>query len=108
MSEPVHVDANLHADATMRDVLASTFGLVGNLPSHATTGCGLQVPYAMASSRQESVTCLACREFAHRRYLQLAGEVERMGRMPGVALDLRERAVGAAKRYRELAQEYAD
>lgn len=59
----IHVELSvIHAEAATRDILAATFGLAGDLPSEVSTGCGVQVPYAMTSSRPENVTCLACRE----------------------------------------------
>jgi hypothetical protein len=107
-SDPhIHVEVNLHADAAVRNSMASTFGLAGDLPSVVTTGCGLQVPYAMTSPRPESVTCLACREYAHRRHLRLADEVERLGRMPGASLG-GDAVAQAAKGHRDLAGRFAE
>jgi hypothetical protein len=102
----IHVEVNLHADAAVRNMVASTFGLAGDLPSLVTTGCGLQVPYAMTSPRPESVTCLACCEHAHRQHLRLADEVERLGRMPGMSFDSSDRAAQAAQRHRDLARRF--
>ncbi|MEV5824979.1 hypothetical protein AB0L25_05325 [Spirillospora sp. NPDC052242] len=102
----VHVEVNLHADAAVRDLMASTFGLAGDLPSRVTTGCGLRVPYAMTSPRPESVTCPACRRHAHRRHLRLADEAERIGRMPGMSAGDGAGAVGAARRHREIAERF--
>ncbi|MGP4091319.1 hypothetical protein [Streptomyces sp. KR55] len=57
----VHVESKVvQGDAAVRNLMASTFGLAGDLPSHVTTGCGLRVPYAMTSPRPDRVTCLAC------------------------------------------------
>jgi hypothetical protein len=39
----------------------------------------------MTSPRPESVTCLACREHAHREYLRLAEQIERL-RGPGMPI----------------------
>jgi hypothetical protein len=103
----IHVEVNLHADAAMRNIMASTFHLAGDLPSVVTTGCGLQVPYAMTSPRPESVTCLACREYAHGQHLHLAEQVERLGRMPGATVSS-ERTVQAAKRHRDIARRFAE
>lgn len=111
MSHPdphIHVDANLHADAAVRDVMAATFGLAGDLPSRVTTGCGIEVPYAMTSTRPAAVTCLACREHAHDAYLRMASDVERLGRMPGTSVEIGERAVRAARRYREIAATFLE
>jgi len=75
----VHVDVNvIHGEATVRNVLASTFGLVGDLPAAITTGCGRRVPYAMTSPRPESVTCLACRQYARDHCLRLADQAMRL------------------------------
>jgi hypothetical protein len=109
VSDPhVHVDAKLHADAAVRTLMASTFGLAGDLPSRVTAGCGLDVPYAMTSSRPESVTCLACREYAHQQYLRLADQAERLGRTPGVDAGLGAPAARAGRRYREIAALFSD
>ncbi|GAA3130396.1 hypothetical protein GCM10010466_21330 [Planomonospora alba] len=103
----VHVEVDvIHADAAVRDMMASTFGLVSELPSTVATGCGLRVPYAMTSPRPESVTCLACREHAHRRHLDYADQVERLAAMPGTVLG-RDQAAQAARRHRELAEKFA-
>jgi hypothetical protein len=93
----IHVDVKLHADVAVREVTAATFGLVGDLPSRATTGCGQDVPYAMTSAEPRTVTCLPCREYARRRYLELADSVERFGLTdPGLGSS-------AATAYRKLA-----
>lgn len=83
----IHVERQvLEADPAVRNLISSTLGRAIDAPSVVTTGCGLQVPYAMTSRRPESVTCLACREHAHVAYLRFADQFERMGRgpMPGV------------------------
>ncbi|MFC6880064.1 MULTISPECIES: hypothetical protein [Actinomadura] len=106
-SDPhIHVEVNLHADTAVRDVMASTFGLAGDLPSLVNTGCGLEVPHAMTSARPESVTCLECRRHAHRRHLRLADETERIGRMPGMSAEISDGAVQAGKRHRDLAMRF--
>jgi hypothetical protein len=103
----IHVETTvLHADAAVRDMLASTFGLAGDLPSVVTTGCGLRVPYAMTSSRPGTVTCLACREHARAVHLRYAGQVERLGRMPGSPLSP-DQVKQAADRHRELAERFS-
>ncbi|GGV00195.1 hypothetical protein GCM10010182_16750 [Actinomadura cremea] len=102
----VHVEVNLHADTAVRDVMASTFGLAGDLPSLVATGCGLEVPHAMTSPRPESVTCLPCRRHAHHRHLRLAEEVERIARMPGMSAESSEGAVRAAQRHRDTAARF--
>jgi hypothetical protein len=102
----VHVDVKFRSDVAGRDVLASTFGLAADLPTTVTTGCDLRVPLAMTSMRPESVTCLACREFAHGQYLRLADQVEGFSRMPEVAI-APEQASRAATQYRDLARRFA-
>jgi hypothetical protein len=103
----IHVTVEvLHADAAVRDLMASAFGLAGDLPSVVTTGCGQRVPYAMTSPRPGSVTCLACRDHAHRRHLRYAEEVERLCDMPGSTIDRAQGAL-AAQKHRELAQRFA-
>ncbi|MEU1815919.1 hypothetical protein ABZ543_12090 [Streptomyces roseifaciens] len=104
----VHVESRVvHGDAAVRNVVASTFGLAGDLPSLVTAGCGLRVPYAMTSPRPENVTCLACREHARREHLRVAEEVERLGSMPGSTIGPAQ-AKSAAERHRELAERFAD
>ncbi|MEU7043182.1 hypothetical protein AB0A77_19250 [Streptomyces varsoviensis] len=104
----IHVETNVvRAEAATRDVLAATFGLVGDLPSVVTTGCGLRVPYAMTSSRPDRVTCLACREYAHHTHLRFAGEAERLSRMPGSIFSPAQGRL-AAERHRALAREFSD
>ncbi|RSM59791.1 hypothetical protein DMB66_26430 [Actinoplanes sp. ATCC 53533] len=102
----IHVDAKFHADATARTILASTFGLAADLPPTVTTGCGLRVPHAMTSTHPANVTCLACRDFAHRHHLRLADQLEHLSRMPGSAITP-EQASAAATRYRDLARSFA-
>jgi hypothetical protein len=102
----IHVDVKFHGDLIARDRLASTFGLVADSPATVTTGCDRQVPLAMTSMRPESVTCLACREFARRQHLRLADQMDDLGRMPGIAITP-DQATQAAARYRDLARRFA-
>ena len=102
----IHVDVKFHADVTARDLLASTFGLAADLPPAVTTGCGLRVPHAMTSAHPANVTCLACRDFAHRHHLHLADQLEHLSRMPGTAVTP-DQAAAAAARYRDLARRFA-
>ncbi|MFI6010192.1 hypothetical protein ACIBAG_15485 [Streptomyces sp. NPDC051243] len=105
-----HVHVELSAprhDARVRDLLAGTFGLVGDLPEDVATGCGLRVPYAMTSPRPESVTCLACREHGHAQHLRLAEQIERLGAMPGAVVTAAE-AGRVAEHHRELARRFAE
>jgi hypothetical protein len=92
--------------AAVRDLFASTFGLVTDAPSVVTTGCGLQLLDAMTSPRPESVTCLACREHAHRGHLRFADQVEHLGRTPGMNLT-GDQAGKAAQRHRDLAKRFS-
>ncbi|MFD9190049.1 hypothetical protein ACFWCA_17640 [Streptomyces phaeochromogenes] len=103
----IHVEAKVgRGDAAVRNVLASTFGLAGDLPSVVDTGCGLRVPYAMTSPRPDRVTCLACREYAGREHLRLAEMLERLGLMPGSTVSDTE-AKQAAERHRDLAKRFS-
>ncbi|QXJ23192.1 hypothetical protein AGRA3207_004317 [Actinomadura graeca] len=103
----IHVESRVvHRDAAVRDVTASVFGLAGDLPSRVTSGCGLRVPYAMTSPHPERVTCLACREHARAEHLRFAGQVERLGRMPGSVIGVDE-ARQAADRHRGLAERFS-
>ncbi|MEO3871063.1 hypothetical protein ABGB18_19815 [Nonomuraea sp. B12E4] len=84
----IHVERKvMQAGADYRNLIASTLGAVPDAPSVVTTGCGLQVAYAMTSPRPESVTCLACREHARQEHLRFAEQVERMGWIPGSPID---------------------
>ncbi|KAA6212231.1 hypothetical protein CP973_22545 [Streptomyces albofaciens JCM 4342] len=104
----IHVEVKvLHGDALVRNALASTFGLAGDLPSQVTTGCGLRVPYAMTSPRPDRVTCLACREHAQREHLRLAQEVERLSRMLGSIITPAQGKL-VADWHRDLARKFSD
>jgi hypothetical protein len=103
----VHVDVNvIHGEAATRNMLASTFGLAGDLPTVVMTGCGLRVPYAMTSPRPESVTCLACRQYGHDHCLRLADQAGRPAAIPGSQVSPGQ-AVQAAARYRDLARRFS-
>lgn len=103
----IHVDAKAIRDAAAeRDTLASTFGLAGDLPSTVKTGCGVEVPYAMVSSRPDRVTCLACREHAAREHMRFAEQVERIGGMPGSPLAPAE-VTAAAGHHRDLGRRFS-
>ncbi|MFI7316703.1 hypothetical protein [Streptomyces venezuelae] len=104
----IHVQSKaVHDDAAARNVLASTFGLAGDLPSLVATGCGLRVPYAMTSPRPDQVTCLACREHAQREHLRFAEEVERLSRMAGSTISPEQGRL-AADRHRGVARRFSD
>jgi hypothetical protein len=103
----VHVERKVvEAGAAVRGLISSMLGRAVDAPSVVTTGCGIQVPYAMTAVRPESVTCLACREHAHREYLRSAGQIERLGRdtVPGVTAG---RLAEAADRLRDLAKRFS-
>ncbi|SDL31321.1 hypothetical protein [Nonomuraea jiangxiensis] len=103
----IHVDRKvMGAGADYRNVIASTLGAVPDAPTSVTTGCGLQVAYAMTSSRPESVTCLPCREHARQEHLRFAEQVERLGRMPGAPVTGDEVAK-AARWARDIAGRFA-
>lgn len=104
----IHVQSKVvHGDAATRNVLASTFGLAGDLPNLVGTGCGLRVPYAMTSPRPDRVTCLACREHARREHLRFSEEVERLSRMAGSTISPAQGKL-AADKHRDLAQRFSD
>jgi hypothetical protein len=103
----VHVDVKLGGEALTRNLLASTFGLMSDVPATVTTGCGVAAPRAMTSASAAAVTCLACREFAHREHLRLADQLDRLGTLPGSPLDAGQSAAAAAH-HRTLARQFAD
>jgi hypothetical protein len=99
----------LETGPTARNLIVSVLGRATDAPSVVTTGCGVRVPYAMTSSRPESVTCLACREHAHREYLRFAGQVERLGRggpVPGMNIT-GDQVAEAVERLRDLATRFS-
>ncbi|MEV4096659.1 hypothetical protein [Streptosporangium saharense] len=103
----IHVERAVpQVGGASRGVIVSSFGLVPESPSVVTTGCGLRVPFAMTSPRPESVTCLPCREHAHREYLGFADQVERLGRMPGAPVP-GDQAAEVARWARDLARRFA-
>ncbi len=104
----MHVEVNLtRAGADVRNLLASTFGLVADLPAEVETGCGRRVAYAMTSPHPERVTCLACRLHASEQHRRFAEELETMFRMPGVLNIHAEDAAQAVTRHRDLARRFA-
>ncbi|MEV0221006.1 hypothetical protein [Streptomyces sp. NPDC050704] len=102
----IHVEQKLlQTGADVRNVIASTFGRVPDSPSIVTTGCGRPVPYAMTSPRPENVTCLACREHAHREHLRFANQIERLNQ-PGMPIT-GDHATRAAEWHRDLAKRFS-
>ena len=66
-------DPHIHVERTplpgfghqaTRTMIVEAIGLAPDLPKTVTTGCGRRRPFAMTSTAPESVTCLACREYA--------------------------------------------
>ena len=103
----IHVEQRvLRAGPDIRNLMSSTLGRVPDTPSVITTGCGLNVPYAMTSPRPESVTCLACREHACREYRAYADQFERLGSLPGMDVTTGQMA-SAAERLRDLAKRFS-
>lgn len=105
----IHVEAKvLEGGPAVRNLISSMLGRVTDAPSVVTAGCGLQVPYAMTSPRPESVTCLACRDHAHREYLRFAEQFERLGAgpMPGTNIT-GDQVADAVERLRDLAKRFS-
>ncbi|GGO04482.1 hypothetical protein [Microbispora bryophytorum] len=103
----IHVEQKvMQAGADYRNLIASSLGHAPDAPDVVTVGCGLPVPYAMTSTRPESVTCLACREHAHREYLRYAEQVERLSRMPGAPVT-GDQAARAARWARDFAKRFS-
>jgi hypothetical protein len=106
-SDPhIHVESNLNADVVVRNKIASTFGLASDLPGVVTTGCELRVPRAMTSPLPARVTCLACREHAHREHMRSAEQLERLSRMPGMNASSAQARL-AADKHRGLAKQFS-
>jgi hypothetical protein len=104
-SDPhIHVTLDVvRSAAAVRDRMAATWGLVADLPSVVTTGCGRSAPFAMTSARPEKVTCLACREHAGRQHRRYADQLESLARMPGAVVS----AAQAAAKHRDLAARFS-
>lgn len=103
----IHIEEKVaQAGAAYRNTIASTLGRAPDAPRVVTTGCARQVPYAMTSPHPERVTCLACREHAHREHLRFADQVERLSRMPG-AIITGGQAAEAAQWHRNLARRFS-
>lgn len=110
----MHVEVNLvRAGKDVRNLLASMFGLVADLPAQVETGCGRRVAFAMTSPLPERVTCLPCREYASEQHRRFADQLESLFRMspgaqltPGLDVSAND-AAQAAARYRDLAERFA-
>jgi hypothetical protein len=99
----IHVERDLlKAGAAARNVTVALLGQAPDAPSVVTTGCGVQVAYAMTSTHPEAVTCLSCREHAHREYMRFAEQVERM--LPGNTVHV---SSGDVARIRALARRFS-
>jgi hypothetical protein len=111
MDPHVHVEQKVaEAAADVRNVVASTLGVAVDAPGVVTTGCGIQVPYAMTSRHPASVTCLACRDHAHREYRLLADQFERLGRLPELLVSgiTGDQLAEAVEHLRDLVARFAD
>jgi hypothetical protein len=103
----IHVEQRvLRAGPDIRNLMSSVLGRAPDAPSVVTTGCGLNVPYAMTSSRPESVTCLACREYAGREFRAFAEQFERLGSLPDMNITAGQMA-SAAERLQDLANRFS-
>ncbi|NUP49477.1 MAG: hypothetical protein HOW97_19545 [Catenulispora sp.] len=104
----IHVERKvIESGPAMRNLASSLLGRATDAPSVVTTGCGLEVPYAMTSPRPESVTCLPCREHAHAAYLRSAAQIERLGSGPASGLNITgEQVAQAVERLRDLARRF--
>jgi hypothetical protein len=101
----IHVEAGARSTAAARNLLASTFGLVAELPAEVTSGCGRQVPRAMTSAVPENVTCLPCREHAAVEHLRMAELAATLGPLPGSPVGVTD-ALLAAAHHRDLARRF--
>lgn len=79
--------------AAIRSLITEAIGLVPDLPKTVATGCGRRRPIAMTATVPETITCLACREYARGQYLTWAGmaraAAEVAGAGPGFAVAAR-------------------
>jgi hypothetical protein len=98
MDDPhIHVEAGvLRFRAAERHILASVFGLVGELPAEVTSACGLRTPFAMTSAEPDTVTCLPCREHAAEQHRRFADQVGTLGAGPASPLGGTDAAHAAA------------
>lgn len=104
--EHIHVERNVvQAGADVRNAMVAMFGTATDPPPVVTTGCGIEVPFAMTSPHPENVTCLTCREYAHREHLRFAAQVEQLRGMPGMSIT-GEQAAAVVERQRDLAKRF--
>lgn len=103
----IHIGSDLNLDSAARNMVASVFGMATDLPADVTTGCGLRVPLGSTSRLPERATCLACREYAHRKYLDYADQIERLGPMPGTNITAEQIRL-AARTSREIAMKLVE
>ncbi|SDM22624.1 hypothetical protein [Allokutzneria albata] len=103
----IHVERKvLESSPAVRNLVTSMLGRAIDAPSVVASGCGLRVPYAMTSPHPESVTCLPCRDHAHREYLRFADQFERLGAAAGSTVTSGQ-VTEAAQRLRDLANRFA-
>ena len=102
VGDHVHIGSDLNLSGAARNLVASTFDLATDLPGKVTAGCELRVQMGSTSRLPETVTCLRCREYAHRGYLAYADNIERLGPIPGMGITAAEIAE-AVRAAREMA-----
>lgn len=78
MKDPhTHVEKDIvFGHALVRSVITAATGLAVSALKTVGTGCGRRRPYAMISTNPATVTCLACREWAHRQHTAAADTAE--------------------------------
>lgn len=79
MKDPhVHVEKTLPGmgQIEMSSLIARAIGVAPDLPKTGGTGCGKRRQLADTSTVPEKVTCLACREWAAEREIEMAGSAE--------------------------------
>ncbi|WP_433795361.1 hypothetical protein [Actinoplanes sp. CA-252034] len=107
MNDPhIHVESGgLRYRAAQRNLLASTFGLISELPAEVTTACGVRVPFVMTSAEPNAVTCLPCRKHAAEQHRRFADQVAELGPAPSSPLSDLD-ATRAAAAHRDLARRF--
>jgi hypothetical protein len=92
---------------TQRRVIVAALGVAPSAPRTVRTGCDRRRPLAMTSTVPESVTCLACRQFAagcHREWAELGRAA--LSLPDSATIDRRELAASVA-RHDDLAARFA-